>query len=100
MQGEKKFCPRLYYDVNLVDFVGPDHFLMKLDKAVSLEWVRERTRSYYSHTGKPSVDPVVLVKMLLVGYLYDIRSERRLVEEIRLNLAVRRQPFLRPALTH
>lgn len=89
MQGEKKFEPRLFYGINLVDFLGPDHFLVKLDKLVSLEWVRERTRQYYSHTGKPSVDPVVLIKMLLVGYIYDIRSERRLIEEVRLNLAYR-----------
>jgi transposase len=89
MQGEKKFEPKLYYDINLINFIGPDHFLVKLDQVVSLEWIRERTKSYYSHTGKPSVDPVVLVKMLLVGYLYDIRSERRLVEEVRLNLAYR-----------
>ena len=89
MQGEKKFEPKLFYGINLAEFLGPDHFLVKLDKAFSLEWVRERTRRYYSHTGKPSVDPVVLIKMLPVGYLYDIRSERRLVEEIRLNLAYR-----------
>lgn len=89
MQGEKKFEGKLFYGINLADFLGPDHFLVKLDRAVSLEWVREKTRRYYSHTGKPSVDPVVLVKMLLVGYLYDIRSERRLVEEVRLNLAYR-----------
>jgi transposase len=89
MQGEKRFEPKLFYGINLSDFIGTDHFLMKLNDAISLEWIRERTRSYYSHTGKPSVDPVVLVKMLLVGYLYDIRSERRLVEEVRLNLAYR-----------
>jgi transposase len=89
MQGEKKFEPKLFYGINLVDFLGRDHFLVRLDKAVSLEWIRRRTKSYYSHTGKPSIDPVVLVKMLLIGYLYDIRSERRLVEEISLNLAYR-----------
>lgn len=89
MQGEKGFKPRLFYGVNLRDFIGPDHFLVKLDKVISFEWVRERTREYYSHTGRPSVDPVVLVKMLIVGYIYDIRSERRLVEEISLNMAYR-----------
>lgn len=62
---------------------------MKLEKVLPLGWIRQRTRPYYSHTGKPSIDPVVLVKMLRVGYLYDIRSERRLVEEVRLNLAYR-----------
>ncbi|MDD5748438.1 MAG: transposase [Actinomycetota bacterium] len=85
MQGKKKLETKLFYDINLEDFIGKDHFLVKLDRAIALEWVRERTRTYYSHTGKPSVNPVVLVKMLLVGYLYDTHSERRLVGEIRLN---------------
>ena len=89
MQGEKRFEPKLFYDISLSEFIGDDHFLVKLDDVLSLEWIRKRTRSYYSHTGKPSIDPVVLIKMLLVGYLYDIRSERRLVEEVRLNLAYR-----------
>jgi len=56
---------------------------------VSFDFVRDKTKSYYSHTGKPSIDPVVLVKMLLIGYLFDIRSERKLVEDISLNLAYR-----------
>lgn len=89
MQGKKGFEPKLFYNISLAKFIGEDHFLMKLDEILSLEWIRQRTRSYYSHTGKPSIDPVVLIKMLLVGYLYDIRSERRLVEEVRLNLAYR-----------
>jgi transposase len=89
VQGEKRFEPKLFYNIGLLEFIGEDHFLVKLDEVLSLEWIRQRTRSYYSHTGKPSIDPVVLVKMLLVGYLYDIRSERRLVEEVRLNLAYR-----------
>lgn len=66
-----------------------NHFLRRLDKLVSFNFVRDITRDYYSHTGKPSIDPVVLVKMLLVGYLFDIRSERKLIEEITLNLAYR-----------
>ena len=89
MQGEKDFKPRLFYGINMLDFIGAGHFLVRLDEAISFEWVRERTRQYYSHTGRPSVDPVVLVKMLLVGYIYDIRSERRLVEEVSLNMAYR-----------
>ncbi len=89
MQGRKEVKPRLFYHIDLERFLPADHFLRKLSQALSLEWIREKTKSYYSHTGKPSVDPVVLVKMLLIGYLYDIRSERRLVEEISLNLAYR-----------
>ena len=63
--------------------------MKRLERLVSFDFVRDITKSYYSHTEKPSIDPVVLVKMLLVGYLFDIRSERKLVEEISLNLAYR-----------
>ncbi|MCL5986936.1 MAG: transposase [Actinobacteria bacterium] len=50
---------------------------------------QDRAKKYYSHTGKPSIDPSVLVKMMIIGYFYDIRSERKLVEDISLNLAYR-----------
>jgi len=89
VQGKKEFKQRIYYNINLDCLVPEDHFLKRLDKLVSFDFVRDITREYYSHTGKPSIDPVVLVKMLLVGYLFDIRSERKLVEEISLNLAYR-----------
>lgn len=51
--------------------VPQDHFLEKLDSLISFDFIRDITKSYYSYTGKPSIDPVVLVKMLLVGYLFD-----------------------------
>ncbi|GAG66221.1 unnamed protein product, partial [marine sediment metagenome] len=89
MQGKKEFNQRIYYNINLDSLVPEDHFLKRLERLVSFNFVRDITKSYYSHTGKPSIDPVVLVKMLLVGYLFDIRSERKLVEEISLNLAYR-----------
>jgi transposase len=89
VQGKKEFNQRIYYNINLDSLVPDDHFLKRLDSLVSFNFVRDITRDYYSHTGKPSIDPVVLVKMLLVGYLFDIRSERKLVEEISLNLAYR-----------
>ena len=89
MQGKKEFKQRIYYNINLDSLVPKDHFLKRLDKLISFDFVRDITIDYYSHTGKPSIDPVVLVKMLLIGYLFDIRSERKLVEEINLNLAYR-----------
>ncbi|MCL6087503.1 MAG: transposase [Actinobacteria bacterium] len=69
--------------------VPDNHLLKRIEKLISFEFIREKTKNYYSYTGKPSIDPVVLVKMLLIGYLFDIRSERKLVEEISLNLAYR-----------
>ena len=89
MQGKKEFNQRIYYNINLDSLVPDDHFLKRLEKLISFDFVRDITKDYYSHTGKPSIDPVVLVKMLLIGYLFDIRSERKLVEEISLNLAYR-----------
>ena len=89
MQGKKEFNQRIYYNINLDSLVPEDHLLKRLERLVSFDFVRDITKSYYSHTGKPSIDPVVLVKMLLVGYLFDVRSERKLVEEISLNLAYR-----------
>lgn len=89
MQGKKEFNQRIYYNINLDSLVPDNHFLKRLGSLVSFDFVRDITKDYYSHTGKPSIDPVVLVKMLLVGYLFDIRSERKLVEEISLNLAYR-----------
>ena len=69
--------------------VPDNHLLKRIEKVISFEFVRDKTKNYYSHTGKPSIDPVVLIKMLLIGYLFDIRSERKLIEEITLNLAYR-----------
>ena len=89
MQGKKEFNQRIYYNINLDCLVPENHFLKRLERLVSFDFVRDITKDYYSHTGKPSIDPTVLIKMLLVGYLFDIRSERKLVEEISLNLAYR-----------
>ena len=89
MQGKKEFKQRIYYDSNLESLVPQNHLLKKIESLVSFEFVRDKTKSYYSYAGKPSIDPIVLVKMLLIGYLFDIRSERKLVEEITLNLAYR-----------
>jgi transposase len=89
LQGKKEFKQRIYYNIDLDSLVPKDHFLKRLDSLVSFDFVRDITKDYYSSTGKPSIDPVVLVKMLLIGYIFDIRSERKLIEEISLNLAYR-----------
>jgi len=89
VQGKKEFRQRIYYNINLDSLVPQDHLLKRLEKLISFDFVRDITKDYYSHTGKPSIDPIVLVKMILVGYLFDIRSERKLIEEISLNLAYR-----------
>ena len=89
MQGKREFDHKLFCDIDLMEVIGEDHLLVKLSDALDLDWIRQATKDYYSHTGRPSVDPVALVKMMLIGYLYGIPSERRLAEEVRLNIAYR-----------
>lgn len=73
-----------------IDSLVPDnHLLKKISKHINFDFIYEKAAPYYSKTGRPSVDPVCMVKMLLVGYLYGIKSERRLTEDISLNIAYR-----------
>lgn len=80
---------RLFYEFCLEDRIPPDDLLRRIDSVLDLSWLRAELAAYYSHTGCPSVDPELMVRMLLVGYCYSIRSERRLCQEIDLNLAYR-----------
>ena len=65
------------------------HLLRRIDAVLEPSWLRSELAPYYSHTGCPSVDPELLIRMLIVGYCYSIRSERRLCQEVELNLACR-----------
>lgn len=75
--------------VDLEDFVPSDHVLRHIKSKVDFSFVYEKAKKYYAEKGRPSVDPVILVKMLLVGYMFGIQSERRLEQEIRANLVYR-----------
>lgn len=75
--------------VTLEELMPQKHFLRDLDKCIDFSFIYEKVEALYSNTGRPSVDPVMLVKMLLIGYLYGIESERRLEQEIRVNIAYR-----------
>jgi transposase len=79
----------LFYDFCLEDHVPHDHLLRQIAKVLDLRDVRHKLAPYYSTMGRPSLDPELMIRMLLIGYLYGIRSERRLVEEVHLNLAYR-----------
>jgi len=89
MMGRRRFAEKLYYQLSLDQLVPRDHLLRRIAEAVDFSFVRPLCRPFYSHTGQPSVDPVVLFKMLLVGYLYGITSERRLAQDVELHLAYR-----------
>lgn len=80
---------RLFYSFNLDEHVPADHLLRAIDRFLDLADLRQHLEAFYSHTGRPSVDPELMVRMLLVGYCFGIRSERRLCEEVHLNLAYR-----------
>ncbi len=80
---------RLFYEFNLEDRIPANHLLRRLDAVLDLSWLRAALSPFYSHTGCPSVDPELMIRMLLVGYCYSIRSERRLCQEVELNLAYR-----------
>lgn len=79
----------LFYEFSLERHVPAGHLLRAIDRFVDLEGVREHLRPFYSATGRPSIDPELLLRMLIVGYCSGIRSERRLCEEVHLNLAYR-----------
>ncbi len=80
---------RLFYEFDLEDMVPGDHFLRKIDAVLDLSWLRAELAPYYSHLGCPSVCPELMVRMLIVGYCYSIRSERRLCDEVKANLVYR-----------
>jgi transposase len=89
MMGQQTRTDSLFYYFRLEDQIPEHHLLRLIDRYVDLSFVRERLKSLYSSTGRPSIDPEVLLRLLLVGYLYGITSERRLLEEVRMHLAYR-----------
>ena len=80
---------RLFYSFNLDDHVPRGHLLRGIDRFFDLSELRHHLAPFYSHTGRPSIDPELMIRMLIVGYCFGIRSERRLCEEVQLNLAYR-----------
>jgi transposase len=90
MMGERQVDQSaLFYEFSLEKQVPTDHMLRSIDRFVDLGPVRTHLASFYSTTGRPSIDPGLLIRMLIIGYCYGIRSERRLCEEVHLNLAYR-----------
>lgn len=76
--------------VSIEDLVPKDHLLRKIDKVIDFKFIREKVKDLYcADNGRPAIDPVVLFKMLFLGYLYGVRSERQLVREIQVNVAYR-----------
>ena len=89
MMGHHSRAESLFYYFRLEDQVPENHLLRLIDRHVNLEFIRSKLKDSYSDTGRPSIDPELLLRMLLVGYLYGVTSERKLVEELRMHLAWR-----------
>jgi len=80
---------QLFYEFQLDEVVPDDHLVREIVAVLDLSWVRAELSSYYSPLGRPSIDPVLMIRMLIVGYVFAIRSERLLCREVRVNLAYR-----------
>ncbi len=89
MMGQHARSEALFYYFRLDDQVPENHLLRLIEKHISFAFVRERLKDSYSETGRPSIDPELLLRILLIGYLYGITSERKLVEELGMHLAWR-----------
>ncbi len=80
---------QFFYSFDLDKVVPGDHLVRQIDGVLDLGWVHKELSPYYSHTGRPSIDPILMIRMLIVGYVFAIRSERRLCAEVQVNLAYR-----------
>ena len=89
MMGNHSPSESLFHYFRLEDQVPEDHLLRLIDRHVNFDFVRAKLKDRYSDMGRPSIDPELLLRMLLVGYLYGVTSERKLVEELRMHLAWR-----------
>jgi transposase len=82
-QGQSQF----FYAFELDKVVPPDHLVRQIDAVLDLSWVHKELDPYYSNTGRPSIDPVLMIRMLIIGYVFAIRSERALCRDVQVNLA-------------
>jgi len=89
MGSNDKPQDELFYAFNLDEIVPQDHLLRDIDRVLDLSNLREHLSPFYSHTGRPSIDPELMIRMLLIGYCCGIRSERQLCYEVTMNLAYR-----------
>src|ERR1700740_3191529 len=89
IMGQHERSEPLFSYFRLEDQIPENHLLRLIDRHISFEFVRRQLKDSYSDTGRPSVDPELLLRILLIGYLYGITSERKLVEELRMHLAWR-----------
>ena len=79
---------QLFYEFHLSEAVPEDHLVRKIDAALDLSWLRSELAPHYSSMGRPSIDPELMIRMLVVGYVFAIRSERLICREVQVNLPI------------
>jgi transposase len=83
MMGQREVGQgQFFYAFDLDRVVPPDHLVRQIDVVLDLSWVHKELAPYYSHTGRPSIDPVLMIRMLIIGYVFAIRSERAICAEL------------------
>ena len=80
---------QLFYEFRLDEAVPDDHLVRKIGALLDLSWVYAELAPYYSEIGRPSIDPVLMIRLLIIGYVFAIRSERQICREVQVNLAYR-----------
>src|SRR5271168_4002183 len=89
MGRQKSNQGQLFYEFHLDEAVPEDHLVRRVDAALDLSWLRSGLAPHYSSMGRPSIDPELMIRMLVVGYVFAIRSERLICREVQVNLAYR-----------
>jgi transposase len=89
MGGRNQHQGQFFYEFCLDDVIPDDHLVRKIRGLLDLSWAYRELAPYYSAIGRPSIDPVLMIRMLIIGYVFAIRSERQLCREVQVNLAYR-----------
>ena len=86
MQGRKQHSEKLFVSFQLSDRVPVDNFYRKLKSLLDLSWLYKRTAKYYGTEGQESIDPVVFFKLILIGYLENLGSDRRIISTVGMRM--------------
>ena len=84
MQGRKQYAEKLFTSFQLSNHVPEDNFYRRLRSVLDLQWLYKATKKYYGREGQQSIDPVVFFKLILVGYLENLNSDRKIIEHSKL----------------
>lgn len=98
MQGKKRYAEKLFTSFQLSNYVPEDNFYRRLGSVLELRWLYKATKKYYGTEGQQSIDPVVFFKLILVGYLENLNSDRKIIEHskrLKRGLGKNHSPFLK-----